>query len=321
MPDRFAAQHVETWRNDGAVLIPEFFTPAEVTAVFADFEVVFGAPPRAKAPIVRRAEGQLGNFDGAQFQSFETVPFNCSPALNLIGVHPALLAFARQALQAEDVHLYQSQVWAKFTGAADYDQPFHCDFENHTLVAPSENTRLNSVTCMSYFTDVSEAHGPMHYVTRPDSEPIVGPEATLCGPQATADLHERLAPLARSTASQAGSLFAYGIDVFHRATNLTAPHGQRYAVTACFKRAGDDTIGHTAWPFHYTKPWNQIFDHATPAQLTCFGVHPPGHPFWTDVTLSRARARYPDWDLSPYQAAAIFPNSEDPRMRGSSSTP
>ena len=105
MPDRFAAQHVEAWRSDGAVLIPEFFTPDEVTAVCADFEVVFGETPRAKAPMVLRAEGQLGNFDRAQFQSFETVPLNCSPALNLIGVHPALIAFARQALQAENITL------------------------------------------------------------------------------------------------------------------------------------------------------------------------------------------------------------------------
>ncbi len=54
-------------------------------------------------------------------------------------MHPALIAFAKQALHADAVHLYQCQAWAKFTGDADYDQPFHCDYVNHTLTAPSED--------------------------------------------------------------------------------------------------------------------------------------------------------------------------------------
>ena len=283
-------------------MIPGFFTPDEVAAVQADFEVVFGQTPRAEEPMVRRRDGQVGGFNPAQFRTFEAVPFDCSPALNLIGVHPALIAFAKTALEAEDVHLYQCQVWAKFTGAADYEQPFHCDYANHTLVAPSEDERRNSVTVMAYFTDVTEAHGPMHYVTRPDSDRIAGPEATLGDPAQQAALHHQLAPMARSSAGPAGSILPYRIDVFHRGTNLTARNGHRYAVTACFRRAGDDTIGYHAWPFHHQKPWARIFDHATPEQLACFGVHPPGHPFWTEVTLRRAQARYPGWDLSPYRA-------------------
>jgi len=106
--------------------------------------------------------GELGRFNPAQFTTFEAVPFDCSPALNLIGVHPALVSFAKAALAADNVHLYQCQAWAKFTGDADYDQPFHCDFVNHTLTAPSEDVTKNSVTILCYFSDVSEAHGPAH---------------------------------------------------------------------------------------------------------------------------------------------------------------
>lgn len=300
MQDRFKQQHVETWRRDGGVLIPGFFTPEEVAAVVADFEMVFPAAA-ADSPMVRTREGEVGSFHSAQFKTFEAVPFDCSPALNLIGVHPALMAFARAALETDDLHLYQCQAWAKFTGVADYEQPFHCDYANHTLVAPSEDASGNSVTVMAYFTDVSEAHGPMHYVAKPDSDRIAGPEATLGDPRTQARLHERLAPYARSTAAPAGSIFPYGIDLFHRGTNLTAPHGRRFAVTACFKRRGDDTIGYHAWPFHHLKPWARIFDHASPEQLACFGVHPPGHPFWTKTTLARAQARYPAWNLEPYR--------------------
>lgn len=301
MHHQFTQDHIAAWRRDGGVLIPTFFSPTEVAAVVADFERVFDGVAGAEAPMVRRREGQLGAFSLAQFKTFEAVPFDCSPALNLIGVHPALLAFARAALETEDLHLYQCQAWAKFTGAADYDQPFHCDFANHTLVAPSEDAMRNTVTVMAYFTDVSETHGPMHYVARPDSDQIAGPEATLGGPVAPADLQQRLMPMARSTAGPAGSIFPYSIDIFHRGTNLTAPGGHRYAVTACFKRRDDHTIGYHAWPYHHTKPWGRIFDHATPEQLACFGVHPPGHPFWTETTLHRAQARYPNWDLTPYR--------------------
>lgn len=301
---RFTAADVEAWRRDGATVLRDFFTPAEVAAVRADFETVFERTAGAATAMDRKAPGELGRFNRRQFESLDIVPFDCSPALNLIGVHPALVAFAKAALEADAVQLYQCQAWAKFTGDADYDQPFHCDFSNHTLTAPSEETTRNSVTILCYFTDVTDAHGAMHYVTRPDSQSIAGPEASLnTDPAAQAELQAQLRAVGRSSASPAGSVVPYGIDVYHRGTNLTAPNGHRFAVMACFKKAGDESIGYTAWQFHHTRPWSRIFDYATPEQLACFGVQPPGHPFWTETTLARAQARYPNWDLSPYRAA------------------
>lgn len=302
--DRFDPQAVEDWRREGAALMPGFFTPDEISAVRADFETVFARTKGAARPLDKKRAGETGAFHHTQFLNFRAVPLECSPALNLIGVHPALIRFAKAALGTDDVHLYQCQAWAKFTGEADYDQPFHCDFVNHTLVGPSEQQRYNPVTVISYFSDVTEAHGPMHYVPRSQSEDIAGPEASHGhDPAEQAALQARLAPRAVSTASAAGTAFAYGIDVYHRGTNLTAPRGHRYAVTACFKDARDSTLGYHAWPFHHTQPWANVFDHASPEQLACFGVHPPGHPFWTETTLKRAQARYPNWDLSAYRAA------------------
>ena len=304
MTSRFGPQHIDAWRRDGGVLIENFFTPAEVAAVCADFEVVFGRTQGGEQPMITREAGEAGGFSAAQFATFEAIPFDCSPALNLIGVHPALISFARQALGDERVYLYQCQAWAKFTGDADYEQPFHCDFVNHTLTAPSEDAQQNSVTVMCYFTDVTEAHGPMHYVTRTDSARLAGPEVILDGDaQTQARLQTQLRRYERSSAAKAGAVFPYGIDVFHRGANLTAPHGRRFAVTACYKRAGNDAIGYHAWQHHHLKPWRRIFEHATPEQLACFGVQPPGDPFWTETTLRRAQARYPGWDLGPYRRA------------------
>jgi hypothetical protein len=252
--------------------------------------------------LIRKKEGETGRFHATQFKTFEAIPFACSPALNLIGVHPALLAFAREALACDSLHLYQCQAWAKFTGDSDYDQPFHCDFSNHTLTAPSEVPARNSVTILCYFSDVSEAHGPMHYVRRGDSAGVAGPEASLnADREAQARLQRALARHERSSAAPAGTIAPYAIDVFHRGTNMTAPRGHRYAVMACFKKAGDDSIGYHSWAFHHQKPWARVFDYATPEQLACFGVPLPGDPFWTDVTRARAQARYPGWDLTPYR--------------------
>jgi hypothetical protein len=308
MSDRFGPEHLDAWRRDGGVVIKDFFTPEEVAAVQADFETVFGRTPGAEAGRVQIEAGEVGRFNPAPCATREAVPFDCSPALNLIGVHPALIAFAKQALRADTVHLYQCQVWAKFTGDADYDQPFHCDYSNHTLTAPSEDAHLNSITILCYFSDVTEAHGPAHYVTRPDSAKVAGPEASINGEaEAQAKLQQDLSRYERSTAGPAGTAFPYTIDVYHRGTNMTAPHGHRYAVMACFKAAGNESIGFHAWAFHHRKPWRRIFDHATPEQLACFGVQRPGHPFWTEETLRLAQVRYPNWDLTPYREAMAVP--------------
>jgi len=303
-PDRFTAEHIETWRREGGVLIEHFFTTDEVAQVRADFERVFRRTQGADTALDRKRDGEIGRFNQAQFATFEAVPFDCSPALNLIGVHPALIRFAQLALGCLDVHLYQCQAWAKFTGDADYDQPFHCDFSNHTLTVPAEDDHLNSVTILCYFSDVSEAHGPAHYVTRTDSNVVAGPEATMTrDPEQQRALQQALQQYERSTASPAGSIFPYGIDVYHRGTNMTAPLGHRYAVMVCYKNAANSSIGYHAWPFHHLKPWQRIFEHASPEQLACFGVQPPGHRFWTPVTLERAQVRYPGWNLTPWRIA------------------
>ena len=287
------------------MLIEDFFTPDEVRAVADDFITVFGRTGGAEEALVKKKPGETGRFNQAQFKTFEAIPFECSPALNLIGVHPALMAFAKAALKTDRLHIYQCQAWAKFTGDADYDQPFHCDFSNHTLTAPSEDATKNSVTILCYFSDVSEAHGPMHYVRRSDSEAIAGPERSLDRDfERSVQLQDALLRFERSSASRAGTIIPYAIDIYHRGTNMTAPQGHRFAVMSCFKKAGDDTIGYHAWQFHHLKPWARIFDHATPEQLSCFGVPLPGNPFWTEVTLSRAQVRYPNWDLTPYREAS-----------------
>jgi hypothetical protein len=302
--NRFGPEHIDAWRRDGAVIIPQFFTAEEAAAVRADFATVFERTEGDDEGLIKKKEGEVGRFHPSQFKGVAAIPFDCSPALNLIGTHPALMDFARQALRTKDIYLYQCQAWAKYTGESDYDQPFHCDFSNHTLTVPDEDAAHNSITILCYFSDVTDAHGAMHFVTRPDSDKVAGPEATLdTDPEAHAQLQKGLTRYERSSASPAGSIVPYSIDVYHRGTNMTAPGGHRFAVMVCYKRAHDDAINFHAWPFHHRQPWHLVFENATPEQLAVFGVQPPGHPFWTEVTIARAQKRYPGWDLTPYRKA------------------
>ena len=312
MTNRFTNEHIEAWRKEGAVVVPEFFKDKEIEEVAGDFEIIFPGRKTEAEALNKKQKGEVGNklplqLSGKemgkttmeQFKNFENIPFDCSSSLNLISVHPSLIEFARSALKTNHVRLYQAQAWAKFTGEADYDQAFHCDFGNHTLTVPSRDECLNSITFIIYFTDVTEAHGPTHYVNRSDSNNFEGMKRFL---KHREDLqHQKeLRMFERSAAVLAGTLLAYGIEVFHRGTNLTEPGGYRYAMTACFKKAGNDAIGYTSWPWHFAKPCHKIFEHATPDQLNCFGVPLPGDPFWTEETLSLAQLRYPKWDMTEY---------------------
>ena len=230
------------------------------------------------------------------------MPFPASPAVNLLGLHPALIATARAALGTDDVRLYQNHTWAKFTGQTDFDQPHHCDFKNHTLTVPGERAVERTINFMIYLTDVTDAHGAIHYVPLSASDPIVGHDRMSFANTADGTL-QRLIEVEHSGAAPAGSVFAYGIDVYHRGTNLTAPGAHRFTITASYKAAGNDQIGWSAWPRWFREPWEQVMNHATPEQLTCLGVPAPGDPFWTELTLHRTSARWPEMDLSPYRLA------------------
>ncbi len=297
MKKYYSKREIKKWNDEGAVLLFDIFKDKEIKSVKKDIEKVYlykkGGQPKI------HNERKVISFSEDQFLNFDNIPFDCSPALNLICVHPQLISFAKDALGSKQVRLYQSQAWAKYAGETDYEQPFHCDFMNHTITAPSTQSHYNSITFLIYFSDVTEKHGPAHFVSKKNiknNNKLM--KMYLSG--LSSQLHEKLSPFEQSTAGPAGTIFAYGIDVFHRATNITVPGGYRYAVTACFKKTGNDSIGYTAWPYHQHKPWNIIFENATPDQLSCFGVPQPGNDYWSKDTIELTQTRFPKWNSKDY---------------------
>jgi len=299
---RFEAADVAAWRADGFAIMPGFFSAAEIAPIVADYERLYG--PRRPAigeAMERKVEGRLGSFDRHQFLNIDMLPFDGSVEMNLLSLHPALIAFARAALCAPEVHLYQSHTWAKFTGEADYDQVFHCDFGNHTLTVPADQPHLRTIDFIVYFTDVTDGHGALHYVTKQDAFEVLGEGAVFA---TTAEQQAALKARERSAAAPAGTVVAHGIDTFHRGTNLTVPGGHRYTMTVGYKAAGNDAIGFHVWQVSAQRNWAPILRNASPEQLAVLGIPPPGDAFWTPRTLALTQARWPDWDLRPYASAA-----------------
>jgi len=298
---RFSAEHIEQWRDEGFVILERFFDPTEYEPVLQDFEALYRDAGKSDDVSAGRPEVAAARRDRAlQFKNIHVLPYDGSSAINLLSLHPELIALARALLGVSDVRLYQSHTWAKYTGEADYDQEFHCDYGNHTLLVPSEEPARRTVDFVIYLTDVTKEHGAMRYVTKPDVLAALGRPA-LSAPeekdQAALRARERAVVVPR------GSLVAHGIDTMHRGSNLTAPHGRRFSLTVGYKAAGNEQIGFHVWQATRNRPWHLVFDHATPEQLACLGIPKPGHPFWTQRTLELTRARWPGWDMAAYVAA------------------
>ena len=302
LQERHTVSHVEEWRREGFTLIPEFFSTEEILPIIEDFQELYedrGQGEGVGTPLNKKEEGAIGAGHPKQFMNIDSLPYNASSAINLISLHPALINFAKSLLDVDDVHLYQSHTWAKYTGEADYDQAFHCDFGNHTLTVPADDVSLRTVDFVLYLTDVTDAHGALHYVTKTDSDRILGSGAVFAKDDQQFALKEK----ERSAAAPAGSLLAHSIDTFHRGTNLTEIDGHRFTMTVGYKASGNEMIGFHVWQSAADRPWPIVLNNATPEQLQCLGIPMPGDVFWTDRTLKLTQLRWPEWDMSVYAQA------------------
>ena len=299
LQERHTVSHVEEWRREGFTLIPEFFSTEEILPIIEDFQELYedrGQGEGVGTPLNKKEEGAIGAGHPKQFMNIDSLPYNASSAINLISLHPALISFAKSLLDVDDVHLYQSHTWAKYTGEADYDQAFHCDFVNHTLTVPADDVSLRTVDFILYLTDITDAHGALHYVTKTDSDRILGSGAVFAKDDQQFALKEK----ERSAAAPAGSLLAHSIDTFHRGTNLTEIDGHRFTMTVGYKASGNEMIGFHVWQSAADRPWPIVLNNATPEQLQCLGIPLPGDVFWTDRTLKLTQLRWPEWDMSAY---------------------
>ena len=178
MSARYQQNHLKAWHEDGAVVIPNFFRPDEIAPIYDDYVRLYGLEGAGQGiSTSNRHRPACRRLPLEQFKNIDTLPYDGSVATNLISLHPALIQLASELLGDQPVQLYQSHTWAKFTGEADYDQPFHCDYGNHTLTVPGEDVAQRTVNFVIYLSDVTDALGAMHYVKKSDSDAILGKRA------------------------------------------------------------------------------------------------------------------------------------------------
>ena len=295
------------FERDGFVVLEGFLSPQEIRGGVVDLPVV-----------VPTAEEFHRDVDPHRNQRFRDefggiVPFPVAPtSLNLLAVHPRLVDLAASLLEDDDLRSYSIEFWAKYTGAADYEQPFHRDYLNHTILVPAADAPPSHVEMFVYLSDVTDELGPISLLPRhhapeapalPNWYPRVDGQRDKDHPDWVSDIgrpdwYEREV---RAT-GPAGTVVAYRIDTFHRGTDLTRDGGHRFTVHTNFRKASADWITRRSWTDDANRgAWSGFVAAASPQQLCLFGFPPPGHPYWTEATLAGLAQRYPGFNPAPWR--------------------
>jgi hypothetical protein len=156
------------------------------------------------------------------------------------------------------------------------------------------------VNYVIYLTDVTKARGVLSYVPRSRSAELRESDVQYPPPA----MQRELVSFERLAEGPAGSLLIYDTNVYHRGTNLSEPGAHRYTMTVSYRALRSEMIGGNEWARDgNNKPWRALLPRADIEQLAALGIPRPGHPYWTERTLRRVQARYPDWDITPFSAA------------------
>ena len=217
-----------TWRREGFVVLPSYLDGHDLEAAQRDLPKVFPtAAEYQQAPSAERNR----RYTGDEFGGITEFPFP-TVALGRLVVHDRLIALAEAIFETSDLRIYASELWAKYTSAATYEQEHHRDYLNHTPLAPSADPRWRGLEMFIWLSDVTEAHGPTHIVPLPVTADVPAlPHGYLRTDRP--DFYE--AEL--SGAGPAGTVVAYSTETFHRGTEITAPRSARYSAHVSYRRA------------------------------------------------------------------------------------
>jgi Phytanoyl-CoA dioxygenase (PhyH) len=291
-----AAAH---FREHGYVVLSGFLTEHDLRPAQDELGLVF---PTAEEFHNSRDSDLRARFAGRVSAGIDYFPF-ASVEWSLLGVSQPLVALAEALLDASAIRVYELHNWAKYTGAADYEQDLHRDFGDHTLVVPTGDSARGAVEMFIYLHDVPETHGPTHVVSQ-----LLTASLPPSLQQVTKDAYPEIYSNEVSAAGPAGTVLAYRTDTFHRGTSMTAPRGARFALKVSYRTVSDvwdiwiDRLGANA-RIGLDEDWHNFVERATPRQLELLGFPPRGHRYWTRETWSALRQRYPASDLSAFQPA------------------
>ena len=278
--------------DHGYVILPALLTADDLRPAQDELGLLF---PTAEEFHGGRDPGRNTRFAAGAFAGIDHFPY-ASVEWSLLGVSAPIVELAEALLGTPAIRLYEGHNWAKYAGAADYDQPLHRDYGNHTLVVPSGDPALGEVEMFIYIHDVPEDNGPTHVVSQ-----VYTAGLPPWPPRISRDDHPEVYAEEVSAAGPAGTVLAYKTDTFHRGTSMTNPRGARFALKASYRAVSDVWIDKLGLTERLGPDWYRFVDRAAPRQLEMAGFPPRGHRYWTSATWSSTCQRYPNADLSGFR--------------------
>lgn len=284
-------QQLEHWRHHGYVIIEGLLDDDEVAQ--ARDEIGTFAPQWDEFNADRTAFPW--HTVGTTIKEF---PF-AGRALNRVSTHPDLIDFLERAYGRSDWFLTQSLVWSKYAGTKDFDQAFHCDFDDNNLLVPDPQDLWPQVPMILYYTDVAEDFGPTFVVSRQHTD-----DRPLWPHMRERELDPELYDHEIPVTVKAGSIVIFSMRTFHRGSAFKVAQGVRHAQHIVFRTHGAEWQGWRALPrYGGSEEMDQVMTQFSPRQRELLGVPGPGHPFWNEATIAAVSHRYPEMDVAPYREA------------------
>jgi hypothetical protein len=274
-------------RGRGFSLLEGFLAPEELVAAQQALPLHFPVPADYFADPASHAR-----YAASQFAGVEEFPYR-SWDLNRLAFHPDLVDAAERYLGTTELHLYKVELWAKYAGAVNYDQPLHRDFGSHSLVVPRLDGRYQQITTFIYLSDVTEEDGPTRIVPYEQGKDVpFTPLYLNFGAMAEVEV---------PAVGPAGSLLVYRTDVLHRGSDFTGAGRSRFSLLVDFQARGTTWGGKMAWPKDSPNRWAKLIPQCTVRERDLFGFPRPGDGYWNEQTLADVAARYPGMDMTPYR--------------------
>jgi hypothetical protein len=152
--------------------------------------------------------------------------------------------------------------------SSGYNQLLHTDYPNHSLVVPGGDAGYQHLETFIYLNDVSARNGATRMVSRTKTAAIPVEQHTL-----NLEDYGHLYDDPGEAAGPAGTVVAYGPDVYHRSVDVTEPGQARFMLHVAYKPAALDWIGYQAWPIKGFSPeWHKFVQQASVRQLTVLGL-------------------------------------------------
>jgi hypothetical protein len=278
---------LEKVREEGFALVEGFLAPDELKAAQEALWLHFPRPEDYFAHPTRYSD-----YARSQFAGVEEFPYR-SWDLNHLAFHPDLVDAAERYLGTPELHLYKVELWAKYAGAVDYDQPLHRDFGSHSLVAPRPDRRYQQLTTFIFLSDVTAEDGPTRIVPyRRGREVPYTPLYLEFGALAEAEV---------AAVGPAGSLLVYRTDILHRGSNFTGAGRARFSLLADYQVRGTTWGGKMAWPKQAPQRWAKLIPRCGVRERDLFGFPRPGDDYWNEQSLADVALRYPGMDMTPYR--------------------